>query len=269
MTGAAGLRGMARALIRAVCDSFALHRSFLVRAYAGAIAVCGIIAVVPFLLGRSPLYCYTDLPGDGPFGGVMTAVSGFGLASAGALLFVASRYLDDRHALAWWVAIVGCVWLAMDETLMWHEAINDWLDGAGVPRFLGFADRDMYVFAAYGLVAGIVGWRLWPTIMAHPGALFPLAASVAFFGLSELADMPRWDTLSRVEKGLLGPFEEIAKTLGVLSIMLYPMLLIDGLMHGPAVVRQRRDESPRPHPGRVGAAEGSFGGGSGRATRPD
>lgn len=205
------------------------HR--LVRLYGPAVALCFLAAAAPLLFGLGPLYTYVDLTnGAQPFFGMMTALSGIGLGGAAALFALIAQYVPPAQRLAWRMIAVSCIWLALDEIMMWHEALNDRLAALGVPRFLGVADQDMYIFLFYGVVLAAIGWRVLPTVFAHRAALLPLGVGAVCFAISMAADFPRWEDLSVIQRGILGPLEEGSKLIGVWSIVLYAAVLLDSIV---------------------------------------
>ncbi|MDX2168974.1 MAG: hypothetical protein SF182_18040 [Deltaproteobacteria bacterium] len=212
-----------RLLRRAARHSWRTHRPLFLVVYGGALAVCGAAALLPLLAGRSPLYAYVEwMTASGPGEGAMTAASGALLLLAGVAFARAGWRSGER---AWLAAGAGCVWLALDELLMLHERANSHLAAAGVPRPFGVVDQDLYVFAAYGVGAALLAWRLLPRLLARRALCAPLCIALVCFALSEAADAVPWASLDRPARGLLGPFEEIAKTLGVVSLLLYAGLL--------------------------------------------
>lgn len=213
--------------------AFAVHARLFVISYSGAIALCGLMAAIPYYAwGETALYFYTDVYGLRSIGGwdgsgAMTLVSGALLAGGGALVLVAAgRELlrDVRTGLLWCFAGLCGILLAFDEVFMWHESWTATAASLGVPKLLGIVDQDVYVFCGYGVFALLTLVALKDDLPRHKSALFPAIVAVAFFLASQILDFVPWHSLSQTQKGILGPAEEIAKTLGSFSWFLFALL---------------------------------------------
>lgn len=225
--------------ISAVSESFQRHKKLIVLNLAGLFTALVLLSVVGQLQFGSTLYFYSDIGGNGRFGaGAMTVVSGMCLFVSGAWLISGARFLyihrntmpeaSNRH---WWflIAGTGAIYLGLDEILMVHEYLTLKMDQIGVPKLFGI-DQDLYIFAVYGIVAFVVLLKLFPSIYRYRNAIFPLVATIAFFALSEVVDMIPWDALTGNQKSILGPTEEILKTMGTWSAALYAELLLESIV---------------------------------------
>lgn len=128
--------------------------------------------------------------------------------------------------LGWIAAGVGLIYLGFDEALAIHEAMTQKIAAVGVPKLFG-VDQDVYIFLGYAAAALGIGSCLGPSLWHYRSALFPLAAMFGFFAASEILDFIPWDSLSTAQQAGLGPAEEILKTLGSVSALLYGILLLE------------------------------------------
>lgn len=225
--------------VSAVSESFQQHKRLIVLNLAGLFIALVILAVVGHFKFGSTLYFYSDVGANGRFGaGAMTVVSGMCLFVSGALLISGARmqYLNKSaipaaHNGPWWwlIAGAGIIYLGFDEILMIHEYLTLKMDQIGIPKLFGM-DQDFYIFAVYGLLAFVVFLKLMPSLARYRQAAFPLAAMLAFFALSQVVDVIPWDGLSGGQKSILGPTEEILKTMGSWSAVLYAELLLENVM---------------------------------------
>lgn len=225
--------------VSAISASFQRHKRLIVLNLAGLFAALVLLAVVGQVRFSSTLYFYSDINADGRFGtGAMTVVSGMCLFVGGALLISSARIQHLRRAGAlaagghrWWLLIAGAglVFLGFDEILMIHEYLTLKMAQFGVPKLFGI-DQDIYIFAVYGIVAFAVLFNMLPSIYEHRGAVFPLAASIVFFALTQVVDVIPWDGLSGSQKTILGPAEEIFKTMGAWSAALYAELFLESVV---------------------------------------
>lgn len=223
----------------AISESFQQHKKLIVLSLAGLFAALVLLSVVGQFRFGSTLYFYSDIGAAGTFGaGAMTVVSGMSLFVSGALLISCARLLFLHKGVMslashshWWflIAGMGVIYLGSDEILMIHEYLTLKLDQIGIPKLFGI-DQDLYIFALYGFVAFVVLLKLFPAIYRYRRAVFPLAAMIAFFALSEVVDMIPWDQLSGSQKSILGPTEEILKTMGAWSAALYAELLLESVV---------------------------------------
>jgi hypothetical protein len=234
---------MAIRILGHVQASFAAHRRFLCLGYAIAGGLCFGVALLAELSGLGGLYPYLDYPDcarrNDLLCGVMTLASGVGLLMAGLLFTLIGRQLARRGELTstvvgWPVAGLGLSYLGADEILMLHERLTRWLAAQGWPKLFGAVDQDVYIFAAYGLLAVTLGARLLRTVADHHRTLFPLAAMCAFFLLSQAMDFVPWMALTPAQQRVLGPLEEITKTLGSWSAVLYGVLLLEEVVEARA-----------------------------------
>ena len=227
-------------IMSAVSESYRKYRSLIALYLTVAFAAFVILAVVGELRFDSSLYFYGDLDmSAGRFGaGAMTVFSGMCLFVSGALFITRSRmeYLSrsaetpSNNNYWWWsMAGAGLIYLGFDEIIMIHEYLTWKLAQFGVPKLFGI-DQDLYIFAVYGLAALVIGIKLIPSIIRDRGAIFPLAAMVVFFAASEVVDMIPWDSLSDIQRTILGPTEEILKTMGSWSAVLYAELALEEIM---------------------------------------
>lgn len=227
-------------VLSAVFESYQKHRTLIVLNLAGVLVALAILTVVGWAKFDSSLYFYGDLNiVDGRFGaGAMTVFSGMCLFISGALFITGARmqYLSrsvnqssDGNYWWWLIAGAGLVYLGFDEIVMIHEYLTMKLAQFGVPKPFGI-DQDLYIFAGYAFVACVVGIKLIPSIIRHRNAVFPLAALIVFFAASEVIDMIPWDSLSGFQKSIFGPAEEILKTMGSWSAVLYAELLLEDVM---------------------------------------
>jgi len=225
-------------IARPLRESFDAHRRFVLVSYGIAVVVCVVMAAAPYLVGFTPLFMYADIGQfQGGLAGAATALSAFFLASTGVLFVVIGRQLAIVRAERrnrWWY-LIGCafVFLALDELLMWHERLTARMEAWDVARAFGFADQDAYIFIAYGLFAALVGSRLLPTISTSRLTILPLIVAVTLFVLSTLVDLVPWSSLSRNQRGVLGPLEEGLKTLGSWSSLMYAVLLLEDVIGWP------------------------------------
>ena len=225
--------------ISAVPESFQRHKKLIVLNLAGLFAALVLLSAVGQFRFGSTLYFYSDIGANGKFGaGAMTVVSGMCLFVSGAWLISSARLVflhrgsqAEAGDRPWWflIAGLGAIFLGLDEILMVHEYLTLKMDQFGVPKLFGI-DQDLYIFAVYGILAFVVLLKLLPSIHRHRNAIFPLAAVIAFFALSEVVDMIPWDALTGDQKTILGPTEEILKTMGAWSAALYTELLLESVV---------------------------------------
>lgn len=223
----------------AISESFHQYKNLIVWNLAGSLVVLVLLSVVGQLKFDSSLYFYSDVGASGRFGsGAMTVVSGMCFFIGGALLVSCARlfYLhrgaapENGNAHRWFaLAGLGIIYLGFDDIVMVHEYLTIKMTQIGIPKLFGI-DQDVYIFAVYGIVALVVMIKLIPSIFRYRLAVFPLAAMVAFFVLSEAVDFIPWDSLNDMQRMILGPTEEILKTMGSLSAVLYAELLLENIV---------------------------------------
>jgi len=216
------------ALGRAAVCSWRLHRRLLLWCLLGGMVACCGVVLFGVARGKNPLYYFTDFACVG-FGGVMTLVSGQCLGTAGVLLLVRAWQRESaglRTVLGWALLGGGAIALSADEVLLIHEHETAALATLGIPKVFGALDQDVYVFIFYGLAAAALLVMLWSEILSRPDAVFPLVAAGAFFAASEAVDFIPWRFLSSTQQAVLGPLEEILKTMGSWSLLLYGAILV-------------------------------------------
>lgn len=233
----AGLRGMLRASLR-------IHRRLCIVHLCLALAVCLFFVCLALYLGRESTYFYNEFEKQGRYSGFMTVIDTLLLFGSGLLMIVISRHyrlraLDKRSATAWVLAGLGFMWLALDELAMLHEDITWRLNVLGVQPLFGILPRDIYVFGAYGVAALIIGVRLIPSLKIHKDCLFFLVATFVLYFGSEVVDALPWEKLSPGQQSVLGPLEEILKTLGSWMAFLYGWLV-----HQDMLLLQKRQVPP-------------------------
>lgn len=216
----------------AIRESLQAHRKLFVRFYVVGTIVLVAAAVLGEVKWGNSLFFFTDLPeSERPGQGAFTAVSSISLGAAAVLVLLVARQLGRtgthrRYVWRWQATAAGLAVLSFDEILLIHEWVAYRLEMAEAPKLLGI-DHDLYVWMVYGIVALWLGWGLLPSIMARRSTLFPLAAMVTLFIASEATDLVPWDGLSDTQKRIFGPTEEILKTLGSASAVLYAFLLLE------------------------------------------
>lgn len=223
----------------AISESFHQYKNLMVVNFVGLFAVLVVLSVVGQLKFDSSLYFYSDVGTSGRFGsGAMTVVSGMCFFIGGALLVSCARLLylhrgaaaEKGNAHRWFaLAGLGIIYLGFDDIVMVHEYLTIKMTQIGVPKLFGI-DQDVYIFAAYGIVALVAMIKLLPSVFHYRLAFFPLAAMVAFFVLSEAVDFIPWDSLNDIQRMILGPTEEILKTMGSWSAVLYAELLLENIV---------------------------------------
>jgi hypothetical protein len=227
--------------IKTTFSSFRDRRHLLVPVYLSVLLVLLLLSYTSWLKFGEPLYFYGDIAGgDGEqrFGaGAATVGGSMFLVVAGVFFLFVTRlfFLMQAKPLItqsrwwWFVAGVGAIFLGLDEILMIHEYLTWKMQDIGVPKPLGI-DQDIFVFAAYGIVAVILAIKLWPSIYHYKRVIFPLVATFIFMAATEVVDMIPWESLSLDQKMILGSFEEILKTMGEWSLFLYAGMLVEEII---------------------------------------
>lgn len=223
----------------AMSESFQRYKTLIIWSLTGLFVALAILSIVGQLKFGLSLYFYSDIGVIIGFGaGAMTVVSGMCFFISGALLVSCARllYIHRSAALAasgvyrWFlIAGMGIVYLGFDDIVMVHEYLTKKMAQFGVPKLFGI-DQDIYIFAVYTIIALVVLIKLIPSIFHYRLALFPLAAMIVFFGLSEAVDFVPWDSLNYIQRMILGPTEEILKTMGSWSAVLYAELLLENIV---------------------------------------
>ncbi|MCG8461073.1 MAG: hypothetical protein MI919_32720 [Holophagales bacterium] len=210
----------------------------------GAMAVFLLMLVlISLLTGRHTLFFFIDIPESRRFGGgLATAISSFALVAAGTGLYVRSRMslADPADSRGLTFAALGTVWLAMDELLMIHEWLTSRMDRVGIPKLFGVLDQDLLIFLGYAGLAILVGLRLLPLLHRHRQVGAPLVLAGAFYFGTQVVDVIPWDRLTALQQSVLGPLEEILKTLGSASLAIWSLLIVE--------------EALRDHPPHAGGA---------------
>lgn len=229
-----------------VSQSFQRYRRFVGLNLIGVFIALVILSIIGQLRFGWSLYFYSDIGVNEGFGsGAMTVVSGMCLFVSGSFLMVGARikYLAqtkvaDKHGFWWWLITgAGLVYLGFDEILMIHEYLTQKMVDLAVPKILGI-DQDIYIFALYGLAALALLYKMMPSLIRYREAVFPLVTMLLFFAASEVVDMIPWDELTVEQQMILGPIEEILKTMGSWSAVLYTELLLENVMTGsPAFLK--------------------------------
>ena len=202
------------------------------RVLLGGAVVCVAAALIGEFRFGSSLYLYTDLKNEsGAFEGSMTVVSAFLLVVAAVYSFRCSEVLRSRDArtangFAGFAALL--MFLAFDELAMFHEWVAEKLEAHRVWKPLGI-DQDVYVFAAYGVIAAWTLYRMRAPLLRHRAAATLLVGMVAFAVGSEAVDFVPWEPLSDLAKAWLGPLEEGLKTMATLCGALYGHALLDAI----------------------------------------
>lgn len=215
--------------------SFRYFQRFLVPAYLGMIIGLGILPPISQIKYGNTLFFFADIStGNGRIGaGAITVFGSMFLVVAGAYFLMVSRMLSLIQAppiiiskSRWWwlIAGMGIIFVGLDEILMIHEYLTWKMQDMGIPKPMGI-DQDIFVFAAYGVAALIIGIKLLPFIRHYGKAIFPLVAMLVFMGASQVIDFIPWDSLTYPQQMVLGPTEEILKTMGEWSLLLYAGLL--------------------------------------------
>ena len=179
------------------------------------------------------LYFFDDLRfASGTLQGILTTLNGCLLFSGGVLflragLLRAKRSRDVATVTAVTALGLFLVWLALDEIQMIHERLAEVLAGAGFPKPPTGGDQDIYVFAAYGLLL----LALTPGIARAfgPGTptRFLLKTTLAFYCGSFALDALPWSELDTAQRLLVGPPEEILKTLGGVAALMAGLATLD------------------------------------------
>ena len=204
-----------------LAESWARHRALLLPAYVGGVAVC-----LGAALAGGGLHYYVDFhDGQGRFSGVMTLASGFSLAAFGWSFLSISHLASEREERLGWVSLgLFGMLLAFDEVGRFHEAAASLMARFGIPGPLGL-DRDLYVFGAYAVMAGVILWHQWPHLRRAPDLALPTALACAAFALSQCVDMFIWDAVPAASKNWVGGAEEGLKCLGSWSLALIGLML--------------------------------------------
>lgn len=218
--------------LRAVPASFRETRVPLVWGV-GALAVFQLLLVwISIRTGRHTLYFFTDVPGSRGFGaGLATAISSFALVAASAGLYIRRRMSLGRadQADSGWLtlAALGTTWLAMDELLMIHERLTLQMDRVGIPKLFGVLDQDLLIFLGYAGLAILVSFQLMPLLYRHRQVAAPLVLTAALYLGTQVVDVIPWDRLTASQQSVLGPLEEILKTLGSASLAIWSLLIVE------------------------------------------
>ena len=226
---ASQLRVLATGLLR----SWREHRVMMLAVWVATAGLCAWAAAV------GGLYYFQDFrTNGGPHSGAMTVISAFALVAAGIGMSLVARRVYARQGwrvstLAWAIGGAGGLLLALDEITQIHEGVARRLARAGVPAPFGFGDRDLYVFATYGLFALFAVRGAWPQLRRWSEAWLPGAASLMFFAMSSVVDQVPWEILTRSQQGFWGPVEEILKTLGTVSFAVFGLLLAEAAARDP------------------------------------
>jgi hypothetical protein len=235
---ASELRMLATGLLR----SWREHRVMMLAVWVTTAGLCIWAAAV------GGLYYFQDFrTNGGPHSGAMTVISAFSLVAAGMGMSLVARRVYTRQGwrvstLAWAIGGAGGLLLALDEITQIHEGVARRLARAGVPAPFGFGDRDLYVFATYGLFALFAVRGAWPQLRRWSETWLPGVASMMFFATSSLVDQVPWEGLTRSQQGFWGPVEEILKTLGTVSFAMFGLLLAEAAARDPDLAS--RLESP-------------------------
>ncbi len=205
----------------ALAASWRRHRSLLIPAYLGGLAVCLLAAIA-----GEGLHYYVDFrDGGGRFNGLMSLASGFCFVAAGwSLLLLSHSGGDRRERLAWAGAGILGIVLAFDEVAQFHEAASQVLARRGVPTPFG-ADPEIYVFALYVVTALVLGVALRPQLRRRPDLALPVAIAAACFMISQGFDALPWESLSHETQQWVGAGEEGFKCLGSWSLALAGLVL--------------------------------------------
>ncbi len=207
--------------------SWQCHRELLIPAWCMALVVC----VLAAQLGDG-LYYFIDFRENGRrFAGLMSLASGFCLMGlAWSLLVVARRERScqaaTRQVWGWLLGAVFACLLAFDEVAQLHEALTHALQRAGVPKLFGVLDQDLYIFAAYAGVVGVVWVLIRGAWISNGRLLFPALAAVGFLAGSQMVDLIPWDSMTHSTQQVVGATEEVLKTMGTFTLALLGLLLV-------------------------------------------
>ena len=218
-------------------SSFRYYRRLIVPLYTGMFIG---LAILPFV--SLIKYGYTgtffadlDLVYQMTGGGAVTVIGSMFLVVAGAFFLLVNRLITFfqpsplvivKNRWWWLLAGAGVIFMGLDEVIMIHEYLTRKMQDIGIPKPFGI-DQDIYIFAVYGIATLVVGYKLAPSIYNYRRAVFPLVAMVVFFGTSEVIDFIPWHSLTPVQEMIFDPIEEIIKTMGEWSILIYAGLLIE------------------------------------------
>lgn len=222
-----------------MAEGWHAHRVLLVTAWGATLALCALAV----WLGQGLYYFLDFRDGGGRWAGVFSVLSAGCLALAGFGLLLVARLTLRRGAgdtAAWVFGGLGAIFLALDDLLQLHESAARVLARAGVPAPFGL-DRDLYVLAAYGAAALYAVRGVWPRLRSWRRSWLPGMAAVLGFAASAGVDLLPWDALSPAAQQGFGAAEEIAKTLGAVSLALFAMVLVEQAAAGreqPRLVRR-------------------------------
>ena len=119
--------------------------------------------------------------------GLFTSVSMIFLAAGSALAFTTGVYSDqDKKSRLWWFLMAAALlFLALDETMGFHESVGDYIDGHPlVKHFLTITPirrANDAILIGYGLGAIGVGFVFLPELVKHPRPLMYLCIGFVFF----------------------------------------------------------------------------------------
>jgi|SRR5689334_13370300 len=225
-----------RFVLESLGPSWRRHRRFLLAAWIAGLAVCVYMA-----WAGGGMYFYMDFRENGRrWAGLMSLASGFCLMSFAWSLLVVARRTASREgwgstARAWLMGSLGGTWLAFDEVAQLHESLVRVMERRHVPLFLGFIDRDAYLFAAYAVAAGLIVWLLRAPLARRRDLALPVLMSIFFFAASELIDeFPIGPLASHNMANAIGAAEEILKTMGSWTLALLGLLFSDAGADGEA-----------------------------------
>ena len=194
----------------------------------GGALVCLLATLAGALRFDDPLYFFSDVKNHpGTLQGLLTAVNGFLLVSAATCLLLARQRIDltagVRRALLGFAGLL--LFLAVDEVVMFHEWAAVVLTSLHFPAPLGI-DRDVYIFAAYGLVGTACLVPMMAGLRRHHRARQLLFWMLGLAAASQALDFVPWDGLTPTQQSWVGPLEESFKSLAVLSVSLSSWLLL-------------------------------------------
>lgn len=217
--------------------SFVNHWRLLVISYTLVGLGLALATIAGYIQYDLTLYYFMDvLDGGGRFGaGLVTAFSTMCFVLTGALFILTARALlasdqeSRQPSAAWWwiVAGIGLIYLGMDELMKIHEELTVQMQKNGVPKLFGAIEQDFYIVVIYAIVTLWLGTKLAPAIWQYRRSIFPLIMMLAFFVLSQAVDFIPWDAMTGRQKAVFGPLEEIFKTVGTWSAVLYGVLLLE------------------------------------------
>jgi hypothetical protein len=216
--------------------SFRRFKHFLTPLYLGMFIGLAVLPFISLFKYDDTLFFYLDFTGE-KFGlGAITVLGSMFLVVTGAFFLAISRLyflmkepssLMNTNSRCWWVvAGIGVIYLGLDEILKIHEFLTWKMADLGIPKLFGI-DQDVYIFAIYGIAALLIGLKLLPSVSYYRQAILPLVATFIFFALSEIIDFIPWFSLTHNQQMFLGPIEEIFKTMGEWSFLLYAGLLLE------------------------------------------